>query len=78
MKNIQLLQRYLSKELFFKTFGDGSSIRTTPLGHLVTFAKLDVLLSQDEKDEIVHAINMISEYREKEKTVRERNEYNKT
>lgn len=62
MKNIQLLQRYLNAELFQKVY-------RVPLGHLVTFAELDIKLSSEEKDEITHAIAMISEYREKEKLI---------
>lgn len=69
MKNIQLLQRWVSPPLFEKIY-------RTPLGHLVTFADLDIKLSQEEKDEIVHAIAMISEYREKEQSI-PRDQYRK-
>lgn len=62
MKNIQLLQRFVSDKLFDK-------IHRVPLGHLVTFADLDVKLTDDEKDEITRAVALISEYREKEQNI---------
>lgn len=62
MKNIQLLQRFVSPELFEKVY-------RVPLGHLVTFADLDVKLDDDEKDEITRAVALISEYREKEQGI---------
>ena len=62
MKNIQLLQRFVSDTLFDK-------IHLIPLGHLVTFADLDIKLTDEEKDEITHAIALISEYRAKEQGI---------
>lgn len=58
MKNIQLLQKYVSDGLFEK-------LHRVPLGHLRTFAESDLSLNEDEKDEVVRAVALISEYREK-------------
>lgn len=64
MRNIQLLQEFLPPEVFKKVY-------KVPLGHLVTFADLDFKLTQVEKDEIVRAIGLISEYRHREQAIPE-------
>ena len=64
MTNIQLYQKFTEETTFDKT-------HRVPLGHLVTFADLINKLTEAEIDDVIYAIGMISEYREKEQAIPE-------
>lgn len=62
MTNIQLYQKFVGDKVFDKT-------HQLSLGCIVTFVKMHRMLSDEEKEDISHAVDKITEYRELEKRI---------